>query len=435
MSEIDNRIGYEKSNDAAWEILFEKYNILKKIENDGIYQISASAIKEYREPRLMSKFDHTINLPKIFKENRLSILPISRGEYVISKFYAYHEFETFPDCTNIKRMTLPSWIQSLKLDALTSEAVALNCAYISGIMEDFLEEECLIPTVCGRMSSGEFEYFIKGKTTHKIQVNNSQIEIDAGYEGIGSLAIIEAKRDLSEDFLVRQLYYPYRTWIKRVSKEVRPVFVVYSNGIFYLYEYSFCNSDEYSSIQLKRYCRYTVEEDMNISTEEIIKILKSVKCVEEPKIPFPQADKFDRVVNLCELLFEHPMTSDEITCKYAFDMRQTKYYTDAARYLGLIKKEKLDVITYNLTEYGRNILKSSYKQRQLEFCKAILSHKIFADCLSIWFRRGNIDKNQDIIPLMKKSNLYNIESDETYKRRASTIKGWLDWIVRLISED
>ena len=42
-----------------------------------------------------------------------------------------------------------------------------------------------------------------------IKVNNSQIEIDGGYEGAESLTIIEAKNNIADDFIVRQLYYPY----------------------------------------------------------------------------------------------------------------------------------------------------------------------------------------------------------------------------------
>ena len=80
-------------NDKAWEALFEKYDILQHIQSDGKFIISASQIKEYREPRLMAKFDHNINLPKIFAKNKLAILPISRGEYVISHFEAYQSFE------------------------------------------------------------------------------------------------------------------------------------------------------------------------------------------------------------------------------------------------------------------------------------------------------------------------------------------------------
>lgn len=80
-------------NDTAWESLFDKYHILAEIEQNGQFIISANQIKEFREPRLMTKFDHKINLPNIFTSNNLSILPITRGNYVISSFSAYKEFD------------------------------------------------------------------------------------------------------------------------------------------------------------------------------------------------------------------------------------------------------------------------------------------------------------------------------------------------------
>ena len=58
-------------------------------------------------------------------------------------------------------------------------------------------------------------------------MDHAQIEIDAAFEGADCLALIEAKRDLSEDFLIRQLYYPFRVWSARVHKRVRPVFLVW----------------------------------------------------------------------------------------------------------------------------------------------------------------------------------------------------------------
>ncbi len=434
MSDTDkiDKLEHESRNDAAWHLLFEKYDILHHIEQDGSFQISATQIKEYREPRLMAKFDHTINLPKLFKQNKLSILPITRGDYIISHFDAYHKFE--PVSGEITRINLPYYIQSLNVDSITSEAVALNCAYVSGIMADFLDDEQLVPTVSGRMGSGNFDFEIKDtqyKSNRIVKVHNSQIEIDAGYEGLQKLALIEAKRDLSDDFLVRQLYYPFRTWSERVNKAVKPIFLVYSNGIFHLYEYQFANPMEYSSLMLVKQKNYTVEEDMTITTEEINQLLDATQRAKEPEIAFPQADSFDRVINLCELLQEHPMTREEITINYAFNVRQTNYYTDAARYLGLVNKQRTDDITFSLTSKGRSILRLSYKQRQLAFCEAILSHKVFADSLKLWFKQGEINK-QDIVAIMKQNHLYNVESESTYIRRASTIRGWLEWIVGLL---
>mgnify|MGYP002675664177 FL=1 len=125
------------------------------------------------------------------------------------------------------------------------------------------------------------------------------------------------------------------------------------------------------------------------------------------------------------------MTKDEITIEYDFDARQTNYYTDAARYLGLVEKQKNEDIVFVLTSKGKSTLKLKYKQRQIAFCEAILSHKVFADSLRLWFENGTIS-NQDIVRLMKQNELYNVESDSTYGRRASTIKRWLEWIVELL---
>ena len=61
----------ETKNDVAWKKIFKKYNLISEIEKNGIFEISADQIREFREPRLMTKFDHKINLPAIFSENNL----------------------------------------------------------------------------------------------------------------------------------------------------------------------------------------------------------------------------------------------------------------------------------------------------------------------------------------------------------------------------
>jgi hypothetical protein len=45
----------------------------------AFFEITAIQINEFREAGLMTKFDHSINLPKIFSDNGLAILPITRG--------------------------------------------------------------------------------------------------------------------------------------------------------------------------------------------------------------------------------------------------------------------------------------------------------------------------------------------------------------------
>ncbi|MDR2034452.1 MAG: DUF4349 domain-containing protein [Helicobacteraceae bacterium] len=383
----------------------------------------------------MAKFDHTINLPKIFADNRLSILPITRGDYVISHFDAYHKFED--DNTPITRVSLPTYIQSLDANNIPSEAIALNCAVAAGIVAEFLQDEDLISTVSGRMGSGAFAFDItnsKSRTPCRVQVASSQIEIDAAYEGVRWLALFEAKRDLSEDFLIRQLYYPFRVWQSRITKPARPLFLVYSNGIYRLYEYAFQDINSYNSLVLIRQKNYSIE-DTAIDITDIQKVLNKVEPAPEPQIPFPQADNFERVINICELISEQELSRNDVTEQYAFDARQTNYYADAARYLGLLEKRKENVAPiYGLTETGKRLLILNYKQRQLAFCDLILSHKVFGDTLRKYLEFGNMPSTADIIQIMKLSNLYNINSDSTFERRSSTIKGWLNWIVGLINE-
>lgn len=425
-------------NDNAWEQLFKKYDILHRIENDGFFNISANQIREFREPRLMAKFDHTINLPNLFSENKLAILPITRSDYVISHFDAYHRFEVdnSPNKT-IKKVSLPSHIQSLDSGNIPSEAIALNCAVASGIVTEFMDDSDIVATVSGRMGSGTFSFGITDTKTgniRQVSVNNSQIEIDAAYEGVASLALFEAKRDLSEDFLIRQLYYPFRVWTSRITKPVKTIFLVYSNGIYRLYEYAFDDPNNYSSLRLVKQKSYSIE-DTAISAADIQNILEGTTIRNEPQVPFPQADKFERVINLCELVSTQELSRTDVTEQYDFDARQTNYYTDAARYLGLLDRRKeTGTPLYSISDSGRHILKLGFKQRQLAYCKTILSHKAFNITLKQYFRNGVMPSTDEIVEIMKQSNLYHIESDSTYIRRSSSIKGWVNWIISLLNE-
>jgi len=422
------------TNKEAWEKLFKKYNIIEEIENKGYFKITSKQINEYREARLMTKFDNSATLPDLFKQHNISILPITSNSYMIAKFKTYEKFEK--DTQEIIKINFPEYIQSLDYNNITSEALAINCAYITKILEDFLEEEALVPTVSGKMGSGNFNFNINKidkEESINVVVENSRLEIDGGYEGFNSLALIEAKNYLSDDFMVRQLYYPYRLWKSKISKPVRPIYVVYSNGIFNVYEYRFADDNDYSSIEFVKSKRYSIE-DTEIEIQDIKVILDNITSVDEPEIPFPQADSFKRVINLCELLEDEEKTKKEITENYAFDERQTNYYTDAGRYLGLIEKRKEEgEIIFNLTDKGRKILKLKFKQRQLEFVKLILEHKAFKESLELYFERAEKPLSIDIVEIMKHSNLYNVTEESTYKRRASTVRGWLDWILDLIN--
>src|SRR2546426_7900033 len=126
-------------NDVAWDSLFEKHRILDHINTQGVYQISAASINELREARLMTKFDHRIQLPSIFKQNELTIQPNTRGTYLIGRFASYFDL---PPTTQefIEEIPFPTGIETINPQDLYSESSALLCAYNAGILDRLLEE-------------------------------------------------------------------------------------------------------------------------------------------------------------------------------------------------------------------------------------------------------------------------------------------------------
>lgn len=419
-------------NDIAWEKIFEKYCILDRLANNERVSISSAEINDFREARLMTKFDHRSQLPELFAKHKLSILPTSRGTYEIGAFETFCDFNK--EDIEIVTVGFPTFLESIDYKDITSESIAINCAFVSKILHDFTDEENLFPTVSGRMSSSLFGFAIKSNQgVFRINVENSQIEIDGGFEGDNSLNLIEAKNYISDDFLIRQLYYPYRLWSDKIVKRVRPIFLTYSNGIFDLREYEFTNPELYNSIRLLRHKKYAVQErDINI--ENIQNILDNVQVAKEPELPFPQADSFERVINLCELLKQKGFISKEdITHNYDFAHRQTDYYSNAAKYLGLIEGRcENQQIGCTLTQDGNRIFNLPIIERQLEFVRLILSRAAFKNTLKLYFDKGDVPTKDEVIEIMKDARLYNIDSEQTYRRRASTVISWINWILELI---
>ena len=435
-------------NDVAWEKLFEKYNIKTQIDNEGYFVITSTQINEFREARLMTKFDNKKTLPSLFKKYKLSILPISANSYILANFKLY---EDIPEITEpIEFKEFPAYIESIDYNKINSEAIALNCAYISKIIEDFLDEENegtpILPTVNGKMSSGNFKFDVENslnKDMYSVEVDRSGIEIDAGYETAHSLVLVEAKNVIADDFLVRQLYYPFRLWKDKVTKKVRNVFMQYSNGVFNLYEYEFKNPSDYNSLELVKSKRYSIvsQDEMEISLEDILNIDANIKNVKEPDVPFPQADSFERIISLLEMLNTDTVkTKEKVTEEFQFDPRQTDYYFNAGKYLGFLEEDTVmeekegNLIkrpAIKLSYRGKNLFKVSYKQRQLEYVKAILEHEVFnqvfKDCAEFY----EMPSKSKVVKIMQEAKLYNVNSDETRKRRSSTVTSWINWILNL----
>ena len=420
-----------KSNDEIWELLFAENSILDNINKDGYYEISADTIKAAgREPRLMTKFDSSDTLPEIFKKNKLAILPIKRGSYIIGRFQNYQDVD-INNNIDVETKFLPDFISTINYQNITSEAVSLNAAYISGMLSDIVGEDVLLPTISGRMGTGEFDYkvLLNDNKPFNISVENSQMEIDGSYESESKFIILEAKNHYMNDFIIRQLYYPYKVWKNHTHKEVIPIMLIKHDNIFNFFVYSFENDNEYNSIKLKEIKRYILDEPYNpIEVSDIMTIMESIDFSVEPlDIPFPQANTFNLVLDLMEELNSQDMSPEDITNFLEYDPRQTNYYVDAAKYLGFVKKDK----KYTLTEYGKNIMKMKHKERTLEIIRAILSHKPFYLAMHQYLTEFNFD-TEEIAKSIDECRT-EINQMSTAKRRTSTVTAWIKWILDITS--
>lgn len=413
-----------------WEEIFKDYPIINAVKNEGYFHITSSQINRYHEARLMTKFDFQDQLPRIFKDNSLAILPITRGSYIIGRF---NLFEKIVNNRNIKTIGAkkPNHIEAIDIENISSETTALLCANICEILTSFFEEESITHVIGGRMGSGDFDFEISNL---KVKVSKSQIEIDGGFESETSIYLIEVKNLIHDDFLIRQVYYPYRVWTKKleersINKKVRNIFLTYSDGVFHLREYVFRNMNKPDSIEMIREGKYSIVKD-SLSLDRLQDIVDNAVFVQEPYVPFPQSNDIDKTINLCELLYykNAEMSKEEIAQEFRFVPRQADYYGNSAKYFGLVNYS--NDRKYSLTSLGKNIFGKPIEQRQFELVSLIMKYEPFNLVMKSYLDKGVCPSVDHVKFLIKDCDLHGVGKDTTtFGRRCSTVISWTNWIL------
>lgn len=416
--------------DRVWNSIEQDFHYLDKIKSKGSFVISSDTIKKYKEPRLVTKFDSSEDLPSIFKENHLSILPINRGSYVVSDiktFQPLQEIQLKPE-----RVPVSDDLTTVQIKDINSESQAINYAWGIGLIDKFMEEKGFIATRDGRQGSDVFNFHINRHSggTLDINVDNAQIEIDKCLEGSESIVIIEGKKDrIMPDFMVRQLFYPSKMLKIKSRKTIRPLYFSYNNGVIDLREYKIQDYQDYNSLYLVKQGRFYLYDSLSKITKNVLYYkMQQTEVVKEPvDIPFPQANTFDRVISLLEKLKQGDSTPMELTYSIGVTTtRQSNYYGDAGAYLGLVVKKKG---LYGLTRAGKELMKMLPYERLLEYMNLILSHYIFREVFMHWMRYEELYDVNDILPLLIRDDDVQVLKENVYHRRASTVKSWVKWII------
>src|SRR5438093_680833 len=213
-------------------------------------RVTARQIKSHtgEEPRIMAKMDTRESLPSCFQDGGVFVLPTSNGEYVIAKGDGYHDLEPIHGPIQKFASVVPFELVSATVGQ--SEMQHIDLAYNSGLLEHFAGVDGLYLSVRGRKYSPPFEFRINGSPA--ISTKSVQVEIDGGFEGEHEFIPLEAKIGPARDFIVRQLYYPFRIWQEGLAargarQTVRPTFLVYEPQarVYSLREYRFTGSRDY----------------------------------------------------------------------------------------------------------------------------------------------------------------------------------------------
>lgn len=419
-------------NDVAWEAVFEAHNVQERLRTESYVTLTADELRRFREPRLMVKIDQSQNRPEVFRKLDLNVIALSDRTFAIGNFDLFFELPRL-SLQDLQILAAPEKFETLETRNLRSETAVLHAAHLSGMISSVFGKE-MLHTVSGKTSTGFFDFSVSSSTGESVNLSadRARIEIDGGFEGDDVFALFEVKLNFSENFNVRQLYYPFRAWSERITKDLVPTFLNYSDGIFRFYELDFPVHEDLTSVEVIGSSLFAFEDPF-VSEGEVEKLLSSSADFSAADVPFPQADKFDKVIDLLQILSTGPKSVEEISGSFAFDPRQADYYFNAARFLGLAETENLPGGRRTLTTLGANIVLLPPAERNFELMQRICGIPVFRETLRNGVSGSGTEYMQDFATSYMNShrNEFGL-SGSTVGRRARTVSAWCHWILDLL---
>jgi len=388
--------------------------------------ITAKQVKHLagEEPRIMAKMDSRKDLPAVFRDNGVFVLPIDNRTYALVRGNGYHDLETIRSAPSNFPSTLPFDLVSSRVGL--GEMQHIDLAYNAGLLEHFLDVDSLFLNVRGRKYSPAFDFTVDGSPV--LHVGGVQVEIDAGLEGEHAFVALEAKVNWGGDFIVRQLYYPFRFWQEtfrslKVEKDVRPVFFVYDapSATYNLWEYRFAEPHDYESIELVRSSRFKLfPKPLDIDR---FRDVRPDSSSERRKI-VPQADDVSKIGEIPFLAWLGVDSAKKLAEHFEFDRRQSSYYSQAAEALGLIELRRG---RYAVTGLGEDYVRKAAPLRNEMLCRLMLQLPLFNEALaSMLLSRSKTIARGDLADLIRKRGY----SGSTLGRRTRTLLSWFEWMER-----
>ena len=411
--------------EAAWEKLVqERVDIssdLVVLTKTDIESVTGN------ELRLMAKMDSSEDVPAALRRHGYFILPIKNGEYALVRGNGFHKLECLPEPPTVFRPQLD--FELVTLNVGNSEMQYLDYCYNIGLFEKFARVTGLRQTIRGRKRLPTIDFSV-GKVGPIHVKAGVQIEVDSGCEGRDDIVLIEAKVGQPPDFIIRQLFYPYRKWrIEIPAKQIRPWFFcseeISGPRLYKFWEYEFADDAQYQSLRLTRSENFLVEPvRQRLTVEELLRA--HVRRRADARLwDVPQADSFWRVAEIPLLVEQGINTSSKLAVHYWFDPRQSSYYRQAAEFLGLVSQDKRSHV-YQLTDLGREYVNRPADERRQLLAGLLAQFPPVRTALELSAKAGDrgIGRTEIAKFIARNSTIAN----STPGRRAATVLAWLRWL-------
>lgn len=411
--------------EAAWEKL-----VAERVDTRRDLAVLTKADIESvtgNELRLMAKMDSSADVPAALRRHGYFILPIKNGGYVLVRGNGFHALENLPEPPTIFRPQLDFDLMTLSVG--DSEMQHLDYCYNIGLFEKFADVTGLRQTIRGRKRMPSIEFSVGNLGPIRVQ-GGVQVEVDSGCEGRDDIVLIEGKGGQPPDFIVRQLFYPYRKWRHEIpQKRVRPWFFcsneVAGRRLYRFWEYAFADDAQYQSLTLLRGEAFFVEPHRARLTVDDLLRAHTSRRADSRLWDVPQADSFWRVAEIPMLVEQGINTSGRVAEHYAFDPRQSSYYRQAAEFLGLVSLDKKTNL-YRLTDLGSEYVSRGADERRQLLAGLLAQFPPMRATLELSAKAGErgIGRGEVTTLIARHSTI----GKSTPSRRASTILAWLRWL-------
>lgn len=157
-------------------------------------------------------------------------------------------------------------------------------------------------------------------------------------------------------------------------------------------------------------------------------LLLIMRLIMNPKrIPFPQADDFEKVLKIINIPEPKLLKDTIFLCTYFGDIssRQVSYYLSACEYIGIIQRREF-------TNFGTFLRTLSVKKQYVELAKVVLSDDLFSE---IYFVEKVYAMKLDLSEIVQRMKLKIVlNTEDMYKRRAQTVSAWITWFNVILND-